>query len=262
MNETRQLSMRLKDRVAMVSGASRNIGRTIAHTLAREGAHVVLVANKSGEELKRVAAECEEFGVRALPVFGDVSKSADVNRMVAEGLSHFGKIDILASVAGIRPNRPFWEVSDEEWHQVMAVNMYATFYLARALAPSMMERRTGNIVALGGMSSLTAGTNRAAVGASKTGLRGLVRSLALELGPYGIRANMVAPGLIDTERLNPEWYPAEGADLGKPGRGGESTPLGRKGTPQDIADAVLYLTSDESAYITGDCLIVAGGAYM
>jgi 3-oxoacyl-[acyl-carrier protein] reductase len=254
--------LKLKDKVAIVSGASRNIGKAIALRFAQEGANVVLIASKTGDALKSVAKECEAFGVRALPITADVSKSADVNRLVADSLKHFGKVDILASVAGIRPNRPFWEVTDEEWHQVMAVNLYATFYLARALAPSMMERRTGNIVAIGGMSTLTAGTNRAAVGASKTGLHGLIRSLALELGPYGIRANQVLPGLIDTERLNPEWYPPSGADLMRPDKGAESTPLGRKGTLQDITNAVMFLVSDDSAYVTGDRIICAGGFYM
>jgi 3-oxoacyl-[acyl-carrier protein] reductase len=254
--------LKLKGKVAIVSGASRNIGKAIALRFAQEGADVVLVASKTGDALKAAAKECEAFGVRALPITADVSKSADVNRLVADSLKHFGKVDILASVAGIRPNRPFWEVTDEEWHQVMAVNLYATFYLARALAPSMMKRRTGNIVAIGGMSTLTAGTNRAAVGASKTGLHGLIRSIALELGPYGVRANQVLPGLIDTERLNPEWYPPGGADLMRPDKGAESTPLGRKGTLQDITNAVMFLVSDDSAYVTGDRIICAGGFYM
>ncbi len=254
--------MRLKGKTAMISGASRNIGKAIALTFAHEGADLVLIANKSGDELRATAKECEALNVRVLPLQGDVSKSDQVNRMVQEALQHFGKVDILVSGAGIRPNRPFWEVTDEELHQVMAVNTYATFYLARALAPSMMERRTGNIVTLGGMSTLTAGLNRAALGVSKTGLHGLTRSIALELGPYGVRANIIAIGLIDTQRKNPEWYSSAGADIDGRGRTGAATPLGRIGTPQDVANTALYLASDESSYVTGDCIICAGGAYM
>jgi len=254
--------MRLKDRVALISGASRNIGKTIALTFAREGADVILVANKSGDELEEAAQECGALGVRAQALQADVSDSAHVNRLVQQGLERFGHVDILVSAAGIRPNRPFWEVTDDEWHRVLAVNLYATFYLARALAPEMMKRKSGNIIAIGGMSTLTAGTNRAAVGASKTGLHGLIRSIALELGPYGVRANLVLPGLIDTARLNPEWYPPGGADLMRPGAGGHSTPLGRKGTPQDVANACLYLASDESSYVTGDRIVCAGGQHM
>jgi 3-oxoacyl-[acyl-carrier protein] reductase len=254
--------MRLKDRIAIVSGASRNIGACIAQTFAKEGAHLVLIANKSQEGLEKVAGGIQALGREALTVTADVGNSAQVNAAVEKSLKHFGHVDILASVAGIRPNRPFWEVPDEEWHRVMAVNLYATFYFARALAPSMMARKSGNIIAIGGMSTLTSGTNRAAVGASKTGLHGLIRSLALELGPYGIRANLIAPGLIDTERLNPEWYPAGGADLMRPDLKGDSTPLRRNGTPQDVANAAVFLASDESAYITGDRMVCAGGAYM
>jgi NAD(P)-dependent dehydrogenase (short-subunit alcohol dehydrogenase family) len=254
--------MRLKDRVAIVTGASRNIGSCIAQVFAKEGADIVLVARNSEEALAKIARDIEALGRRALPLKVDVSDSKQVNEAVEKSVGHFGHVDILASVAGIRPNRPFWEVPDDEWHQVMAVNLYATFYWARALAPSMMARKSGNIIAIGGMSTLTAGTNRAAVGASKTGLHGLIRSLALELGPYGIRANLIAPGLIDTERHNPEWYPAGGADLMRPGNYEESTPLRRKGTPQDIANAAVFLASDESSYITGDRMVCAGGAYM
>jgi NAD(P)-dependent dehydrogenase (short-subunit alcohol dehydrogenase family) len=173
-----------------------------------------------------------------------------------------GRIDILVSTVGIRPHRPFWEVTDEEWNDVLAVNLSATFYLARSLAPSMMERRSGNIIGIGGLSTLTAGIDRAAVGASKTGLHGLIRSIAKELGPYGVRANQVIPGLIDTERRHPEWYPATGVDVMHPGEGVETTPLGRIGSPQDVANAALFLASDESSYVTGDRIICAGGYWM
>src|SRR5690242_17400480 len=135
--------MRLKNRVAIISGASRNIGKCIALTFAREGADIVLVSSKSDEALASAAHEVEALGVRALPFSADVSKSDQVNAAVEASLAAFGQVDILVSAAGIRPNRPFWEVPDEEWHQVMAVNLYATFYWARALAPSMMARRTG-----------------------------------------------------------------------------------------------------------------------
>lgn len=253
--------MRLKGKIALISGASRNIGKTIALNFAHEGAHIVAVANKSGDELKQAAKECEALGVKALPLQADVSKSSDVNRMVGQAIEHFGRVDILVSAAGIRPNRPFWEISDEEWDNVLAVNLTATFYLARALAPGMMQQKSGNIIAIGGMSTMTAGLHRAAVGASKAGLHGLMRVLALELGPYGIRANEIIPGLIDTARMNPEWYPG-GADLMRPGMGGESTPLRRKGTAQDIANAAIFLASDESAYTTGDRILCVGGAYL
>jgi NAD(P)-dependent dehydrogenase (short-subunit alcohol dehydrogenase family) len=141
----------------------------------------------------------------------------------------------------------------------MAVNLHSAFYLARAVVPSMKARGRGSIIALGGMSSLTGRPNTAAVTTAKTGLLGLVRALAAELGPSGIRANMVIPGFIDTERRYAEWYP----EFREAPPGAEAqlkqTPLGRLGRPEEIADACLFLASDASAYVTGDTIRVMGG---
>ena len=253
--------MRLEGKTALIAGAGRNNGKAIALKFASEGADLILVARKRESELQEVARECEGFGVKTLPLLADLSNHEDVNRMVQNGWEHFGKVDVLVSVAGLRPHKPFWEISYDEWHQVFAVNLHATFYLAKALAPRMMERgKGGSIVALGGMASLTSQPERAHVIASKTGLYGLIKALALELGPYGIRANLMALSFIDNKRLNPEWYPGTGgarssADI-------ESTPLGRTGTPQEVANVALFLASDESSYVTGDRIICAGGRYM
>jgi 3-oxoacyl-[acyl-carrier protein] reductase len=254
--------MRLEGKTALVTGASRNIGRAIAVTLAREGADVFVAGNNSTRDLEETATECANLGVQAKPLYADVSKSVEVDKMIQQALDHAGKVDILISTTGLRPHRPFWEVTDEEWHQVLAVNLDSTFYLARALAPSMIDRKSGSIVALGGMSTITGGTNRAAVAASKAGLTGLIRSLATELGPHGIRANQVLPGLIDTERAHPEWYPGGQPYLMRPGENESATPLGRMGTPEEVANACLFLASDESSYVTGHSLICAGGFRM
>ena len=147
--------MRLKGKTALISGASRNIGKAIALTFAREGADLILMA-RTTDEVNQVAKECEDLGVQALPLTADVGKHEEVNRVVQLGLKRFGKIDVLVNVAGLRPHKPFKDVSYEEWHRVFDVNLHATFYLAKALAPGMMERRSGSIVALGGMASLTA----------------------------------------------------------------------------------------------------------
>ena len=264
--------MRLKGKTALIAGASRNIGRAIALTFAREGANVVPVASKMSDELQQVARECEAYGVQALPVAADVGNHQQVNRAAQLALERFGNVEVLVSVAAIRPHKPFWEISYDEWHQVFAVNLHSTFYLAQALVPAMMKAgKGGSIVALGGMASLTAQPIRAHVIASKSGLYGLIKSLALELGPYGIRANLLAPGLIGTERRHPEWYPEGGGvphgmvssqSDGTPIGRAEGTPLGRKGTPQEVANAALFLASDESSFITGDRIICAGGRYM
>lgn len=261
--------MRLQGKTALIAGASRNIGRAIAETYAREGADVILVARQMSDDLLRSAKACEAHGVQALPLAADVSDYTQVNHAVAESLARFGKVDVLVCCAAIRPHKPFWEIGYDEWHQVLAVNLHSTFYLTKALAPSWMQRRSGgSIVALGGLASVTAQPLRAHVIASKTGLYGLVKALALELGPYNVRANLIALGYIDTERRNPEWYPEGGGvplaenDGSTVGRADSATPLGRKGTPQDVANVALYLASDDSAFVTGDRVICAGGRYM
>ncbi len=147
--------MRLKGKTALIAGASRNIGAGIALKFAQEGADLVLIGRKHGDDLKQVARECGKLGVKTLPLIGDLGRHADVQTMAQQGLAHFGKVDVIVSVAAIRPHKPFWEISVEEWHEVSEVNLHSTFYLARALAPSMMARKSGSIVAIGGMASLT-----------------------------------------------------------------------------------------------------------
>ena len=264
--------MRLKGKTALIAGASRNIGREIALTFAREGADVVLVARQASDDLASAAKQCESMGVRALPVLADVGNPADVERAVAAALGQFAKVDVLVSVAAIRPHKPFWEIGYDEWQQVLSVNLNSTFYFAKALAPHWMASgKPGSIVALGGIASMTAQPNRAHVIASKTGLYGLIRALALELGPFNVRANLIAVGRIDTKRLNPEWNP-EGNGLpggcagdtpdGPPTGRDQGSPLGRVGVASEVANVALFLASDESSYVTGDRIICAGGRYM
>jgi 3-oxoacyl-[acyl-carrier protein] reductase len=181
--------------------------------------------------------------------------------MVKQGLDHFGKIDVLMCVAGRRAHQDFWEISYEEWHKTFAVNLHSAFYLAKAVAPSMMKRKTGSIVALGGVASVTSQPQRAHVIASKTGLYGLIKALALELGPYNIRANLLALGVIENVRANPEWYPDRAggsyteADLA-------GVALRRSGKPQEVANVAVFLASDQSSFVTGDRILCNGGRYM
>ena len=250
---------KLQGRTALITGASRNIGRAIALAFAAEGADLVLNTRANAEELQAVAAECRKAGVRALAVLADVADAAAVESMVRRGLAELGAIDVVVSNAAIRPHKALTETSLEEWHRVLDVNLNSAFYLARAIVPSMKERRRGSIIAIGGQSSLTSRPNTAAVTTAKTGLLGLVRALAAELGPFGVRVNMVAPGFIDTERRYAEWYPEfQQAPPGAPEQLGQ-IPLRRLGRPEDIADACLFLASDASAYVTGDVIRVMGG---
>ena len=251
--------MRLSGRTALITGASRNIGRAIALAFAAEGADVAVNTRANREELEAVAAECRKAGVRALPVLADIADAAAVEAMEARARDELGPIDVLVCNAAIRPHTSVTETTLEQWHRVFAVNVHSAFYLARAVVPDMKARRRGSLIAIGGQSSLTGRPNTAAVTAAKTGLLGFVRALAAELGPFGVRANMVVPGSMDTERRYAEWYPEfREAPPGAPEQL-KQIPLGRLGRPEEIADACLFLASDASAYITGDEIRVMGG---
>ncbi len=251
--------MRLAGKTAFVTGASRNIGRAIALAFAAEGADLVLNTRVNREELEAVVEECRKHGVRVVPVLGDVADAGAVDTMVRRGLAELGAIDVLVCNAAIRPHKSLMDTSLEDWHHVLGVNLHSAFYLARAVVPSMKERRQGSIITLGGQSSITGRPNTAAVTAAKTGVLGLVRALAAELGPFGIRANMVIPGFIDTERRYADWYPE--FRQAPPGSAEQlkHIPLGRLGRPEDVADACVFLASDASAYVTGDTIRVMGG---
>jgi 3-oxoacyl-[acyl-carrier protein] reductase len=249
----------LQGKVALVGGAGRNNGRAIALAFAREGADLVLVAREKKSSLDEVAHECAKLGVKVLPLLADVSEPGQVSGMVKQALGHFGRIDVLMGVAGRRAHQDFWEISLEEWHKTFAVNLHSLFYLAKAVVPSMMERKSGSIVALGGLAAMTAQPQRAHVVASKSGLYGLVRALALELGPYNIRANLIALGMIENVRANPEWYGGK-SSYGKEEL--DSVALKRAGKPEEVAEVAVFLASDRSSFVTGDRVVCAGGRYM
>src|SRR6266540_2249288 len=179
----------LQGKTAFITGASRNIGRAIALAFAAQGADLVLNTRTNRDELEAVADECRKAGVRAVPVLGDIGETAAVEAMVRTGLAELGAIDVLVCNAAIRPHKSLADTSLEDWHQVMAVNLHSAFYLARAVVPGMKERKRGSIIALGGQSSITGRPNTAAVTAAKSGLLGLVRALAAELGAFVILAS-------------------------------------------------------------------------
>ena len=249
----------LKGKTALITGASRNIGRAIALAFAAEGADLVLNTRANREELDAVAEECRKAGVRVLPILADIGDAAAVETMVQQALAELGAIDVLVCNAAIRPHKAITETSLEDWHRVMAVDLHSAFYLARAVVPGMKDRRRGSSIALGGQSSITGRPNTVAVTAAKSGLLGLIRALAAELGPFGVRANMVLPGFIDTERRYAEWYPEfRERPPGAPEQV-KDIPLRRLGRSEDIADACVYLASDASSYVTGDTIRVMGG---
>jgi 3-oxoacyl-[acyl-carrier protein] reductase len=250
---------RLQGKIALISGAGRNSGRAIAITFAREGADLILVARQRQADLNQVVKECESAGVRTLAMLADVSQPDEVSHIVEQGMQRFGRIDSLVSVAAIRPHRNFLDYSYEEWLQVFSVNVHATFLLAKALAPIMMAQKSGSIVALGAVASLTVLPNQAVEVACKHSLYGLIKSIALELGPYGVRANLLALGHIENKRLNLDWYPKIAEE--EPQKLA-LIPLGRRGKSQEVANVAAFLASDDASYITGDRIVCAGGRYM
>ena len=254
--------MRLKGKTALVTGAGHNLGKAIALTYAREGADLILLARGNGERLNGVARECEALGVKALPLLADVGKHEEVNHAVQLGLERFGKVDVLMNVVGIRPRHLPWEYSYEEWHDVFAVNCHSSFYLTKALVPGMIERKKGgSIVIIGGMGILTAlNSNTAAMVASKASAFGLVKSLAKALGPHGIRANMIAPGTMETEVSEAER--SQGGTLPQDKANMAKVAMGRFAKPQEVANVALFLASDESSYITGDRINCSGGLFI
>ena len=250
----------LTGRTALVAGAGRNNGKAISIAFAREGADLILVAREKKDSLNEVVKECEKLGAKVLPVMGDVSDHQQVERLVQQGLDRFGQIDVLMHCAGRRAHQDFWQISYEEWDKTFAVNLNSLFYLAKAVVPQMMKRKTGSIIALGGQASVTSQSQRAHVIASKHGLFGLIKALALELGPYNVRANLIALMTIENVRANPEWY--------TDGHGGYSEedlaaiPMKRAGKPQEVANVAVFLASEQSSYVTGDRILCGGGKYM
>lgn len=254
--------MRLANKTALITGASRNIGAEVARTFAREGANLILNTRQSAAELEAVAAQCREQGVRTHTVIGDVADPDRVAAMVAEGVDALGNVDVLVSNVAVRPHKPLLEVSVAEWQDVIGTNLHSAFYLIRAALPGMIEQGSGSIIALGGQAAITGRPDTAVVTTAKTGLLGLIRAVAAECAQYGVRANLVNPGSTDTSRAHPEWYP----EFRDTARGYSAhlrdIPLGRQATVQDIANACLFYASDESAYITGDRMNVVGGRYI
>lgn len=254
--------MRLCGRTAFITGAGRNIGKQIALTFAREGADLLLNARSDKKALVSISEECRKLGVKTHVGIGDVSDSQRVAEIVQEGIDSLGKIDILVSNAAVRPHKPILEISNDEWHRVFGINLHATFYIIKAILPGMMERRYGSIIAIGGKAAISAAPGTAVVSASKTGLLGLVRAVAAEMAPYNIRANMINPGTGDTERNNPEWYPENQSVSRRSPQYLKKIPMGRLFKVDDIANACLFMASDESSYITGERLNVMGGFYI
>jgi 3-oxoacyl-[acyl-carrier protein] reductase len=244
---------KLDGKVALVTGSGRNIGRATVLKLAAEGANVIVNSRANQAEAEAVAQEARALGVQALPVLADVARQDQVESMIAQAMSTFGRVDILINNAAIRPHKPFTEITLEDWETVRGVVLDGAFYCTRAVINSMAAHNYGRIVFFTGEGAFSGSAKRAHVSAAKMGLVGLARSLASEFAPQNIRVNVVSPGSIDTSRANPEWYQGRAPNAA-------GIPLGRQGTVDEIAATCLFLVTDDGGFITGQTIHVNGGA--
>jgi 3-oxoacyl-[acyl-carrier protein] reductase len=240
----------LKGRVALVTGAGRNIGRAIALALADAGAAVVVNARKSQEELFSV---CSVIGESAMPILADVTDEQAVKRMVAQALERFGGLDILVNNAAIRAVEPIEGIDAARWSEVTGVILDGSWNCVHACLEALKASSAGAIVNIGGMSAHTGAAGRPHVIAAKAGLVGLTRALAHDLAPQGVTVNCVVPGMIQTSRGESAGASAH--------QGWRESPLGRRGTPEEVAGAVRFLAGPGARYITGQVLHVNGGAF-
>jgi len=244
----------MKDKVAIVTGASRGIGKSIALELARSGA-IVVASARNEELLAALVAEIEQAGGKALAVAGDVARTEDADRLIAAAVAAYGRVDVLVNNAGITRDGLLLRMRDEDWDAVLDTNLKGAFVLTRAAAKVMTKQRFGRIINISSVVGEMGNAGQANYCASKAGLIGLTKSNARELAKRNVTVNAITPGFITTDMTDelPEKVRAELL---------AQIPLGRFGEAADIAHAVLFLAGEQSGYITGQVLGVNGGMYM
>lgn len=247
---------RLDGRFALVTGASRGIGRGIALELAREGADVAINYRRDLEAAEATREAIERLGRRALLAQADVAEWPAVEAMVATTLAAFGRLDVVVANSGVASRaQSVWDMDIEHWHRVLAVDLHGAFYTCKATAKHLVEQRAGTIILISSIGADTCAPFGAPYYVAKAGVNALTKSLAKECAPAGVRVNCIAPGLIETDMGTRLLKHYGDAILG-------SIPLGRAGQPEDIGRAAAYLASDDAGFITGKILRVDGGAWM
>ncbi|HDK7139798.1 TPA: 3-oxoacyl-[acyl-carrier-protein] reductase [Clostridium botulinum] len=242
----------LEGRTAIVTGASRGIGRAIAKKLASMGANLVLNYRSSAKEIDTLLEEIKEFGIETLVIQGDVSSFEDSKKIVDEAKNKFVTIDILINNAGITKDSLILRMAEEDFDKVISVNLKGVYNCSKHIAPIMLKQRSGKIINISSVVGVAGNAGQCNYAAAKAGVIGITKSLAKELGSRGITVNAVAPGYIKTDMTDalPEKVKKSIEDL---------LPLKRLGTPEDVAEAVGFLASDKAAYITGQVIHVDGG---
>jgi 3-oxoacyl-[acyl-carrier protein] reductase len=243
--------MRFQGKTALITGSSSGIGRATAVLFAREGADVV-INGRDEKKIALVVREVETLGRRALGIRANVGHTTEVQAMVDRTIKEFGHLDILVSNAGVFHHQMFLQMTEEEWDEVLDVDLKGTFNCCRAVIESMIAQKWGRIICVTAISGLTGYPNMTHIAAAKTGTHGFVKALAPEVARYGITANVIAPGLVDTPILV-NMTEAELANFTK------QIPLGRIGKPSEIAEACAYFASEHAEYITGQILNMSGG---
>jgi len=245
----------LAKRGALVTGASRGIGRGIALEMAREGADVVVNYALSEEKANEVALSIEALGRRSLAVKADVSRPDEVEVMRKRVLKELGGVDILVNNAGVHYHLKSWEIDEAEWRRVLGVNLDGVFLCSKAFSAEMRTKKWGRIINISSVIGFTGTDHEAHYGASKAAVLGLTKSLALELAKYNITVNAIAPGWIETDMTS-------GGTPEEKKKALEAIPLGRMGQPVDIAHTAIFLASDHASFITGQTIHVNGGEAM
>ena len=241
----------LEGKTALVTGATRGIGRAIAVKFAQEGANVAFTYRQINNNAEELIKEIESLGVKCKGYAADASDFVATETVVKEILADFGRIDILVNNAGITKDGLILRMSEEQWDSVITTNLKSAFNFTRAVVPAMAKQRSGSIINMSSVVGINGNGGQCNYSASKAGLIGLSKSIAKEMGPRGIRANCIAPGFIVTDMTSaiPEEMRTEWA---------KTIPLRRAGTPEDVANVALFLASDMSAYVSGQVINCCG----
>ncbi|NVO85981.1 MULTISPECIES: 3-oxoacyl-[acyl-carrier-protein] reductase [Hymenobacter] len=242
----------LDGKVALITGASKGIGRAIAAYFAQQGAQVAFTYLSSVEKGQQLEQELAASGTKVKGYRSDASVYAEAEKLIEDVVAEFGKLDILVNNAGITQDGLLMRMSEQQWDQVMAVNLKSVFNLTKAATKPMMRAKAGSIINMSSVVGVKGNAGQANYAASKAGIIGFTKSVALELGSRNIRCNAVAPGFIETEMT-------DALDAKQVDEWRKAIPLRRGGTPEDVAKATAFLASDDSAYITGQVLQVDGG---